>query len=283
MVNPIQNTPNTGVSQILPPVIPPTPMQPLKRPESSNFAVSRVFHTTLWLTIQPLVVFIKGILFLFSEKNPDMTELRQELEKIVLSETVHTTEDLEALIAAYRKDPRYSSKDLKIIFDMLSIPELRPHIREILAGANVCFDSSKPIENDVDLVTRWPMFKGMHKRKSSHNPKDGLSFGIDCGNIVDHIHVWVDQKGCLRFQCEKAGLHFSFSISSLLKGIVHLSDYLAYKSTGKQQGPLGKSHHIDTNPITCTYDTISFEHVSRERSRLFQLFEKAVVTKEKVE
>jgi hypothetical protein len=223
--------------------------------------------------VQPLVLVIKGILFLVLQENPHMQAFKKELESVVLSQATFSVEELEALLDRYTNHLLSCPKDIKILLDILSIPQLRPHFREILAGANVCFTSTLPILTETDLVTRWPMFKGMYQRPSSHPTKSGFSYGLDCGNVIDHIHVWVDLDHNLRFQLENTKLEFSLSIMNILKGVIHLSNYFAYKSSERQQGSFGESIHIDTMPITHNYDSLCFHFIACERERLYNLFE----------
>ena len=116
-------------------------------------------------------------------------------------------------------------------------------IKEILSGAhvNVTKDSAEIynfIKNEVP---------GAYPRNSSHDSQDN-QFGVRLGETLQTILTGTTKDGSTWFQFEGSPWD-PWNFNELWGNARHCVDFLKYKITGKNVGPLGLSEHNDANPL----------------------------------
>lgn len=127
-------------------------------------------------------------------------------------------------------DLNISDLEFYFILQELSKEPFRPHIKNILKGAN------------IELIDKgayyfiWKDSSFAYQRISSHDHKANEAYAIS------HLLFWRDKKGNTRFQVEKTPLKGFFY------SVFHAIDYLYYISTKKQQGIIGDSSYIENQP-----------------------------------
>lgn len=112
--------------------------------------------------------------------------------------------------------------------EFLALPELYPHLTEILRGANICL-----LNDSGFFCRRWSDHPEAYRRTSSHAYQDKECYAIG------HFLFWLDPQGHTRFQLEKSPFKGFFS------AIDHTIDYLRYKRDNEQQGVMGASPHTE--------------------------------------
>lgn len=193
-----------------------------------------LFWGGLWLTLQPLVWLVKAIQWILAqceEHHGEIERFRSELWNYVHAEETKTISELREIIGRVEFPPHH----LETLHALLSIKEFTPHIREILAGANLL------IENPEQIVN---IFRNTYPRGSSHAHLPDCSWGMS-DRIVKQILFWHDIDGKFRMQLENS----AFGVS-VLENLLHVDDWLKCLATGKQIGPFGHSHHLDHRPIS---------------------------------
>lgn len=115
----------------------------------------------------------------------------------------------------------------------LDLPELHPHLVQILQGANV------RLENEEGVFCRiWSQHPEAHVRISSHQYQ-----GNQCYQL-GYFLFWLDLEGNTRFQFE------NHPLKTPRDWIFHWIDLLRYKRDNQQQGVVGTSHHTEHYCLT---------------------------------
>lgn len=118
----------------------------------------------------------------------------------------------------------------------------RTVMSEVLQGAHLVLPLDQGPSGDYyDFLRRLP---GAHERISSHQ-SDRTQYGIPEGSVVSTLligsvqgRVWLQLEGSVWDP-------FHVPLSS----VCHVIDYIQYKLTGRNVGPLGSSSHTDKNPL----------------------------------
>jgi len=119
----------------------------------------------------------------------------------------------------------------------------RDIMREILRGAHLVLlkdqvDSSHGPISAYEMLENWP---GAYKRASSHR-SDAQQYGIPQGQVL-HTILLGKIGGKTWFQFEGNGVNGVWTF------ILHMCDYVEYKLTGRNIGPLGTSKYTDRTPL----------------------------------
>jgi len=119
----------------------------------------------------------------------------------------------------------------------------RDIMREILSGAHLVLlkdqvDSSHGPISAYAMLENWP---GAYKRASSHR-SDAQQYGIPQGQVL-HTILLGKIGGKTWFQFEGNGVNGVWTF------ILHMCDYVEYKLTGRNIGPLGTSKYTDRTPL----------------------------------
>lgn len=240
--------------------------------DSGPVEIQRVFAGVIWTAMRPIALLIESVFWLYDHlfENPDLIAFKNDLWQFVNSPEARSSGELEMLVARYKDRPNFPMQEVAVILDFLAVEEMRPYIRDILAGANVCLELQNPANSETDVLKRCNLFKGMQSRPSSHDSKSGCTWGLDVGSILQHIHVWIDREGHIRFQLERSSMRFTFSFITPFKAFLHISDYFKYRMQRRQIGPLGESPSIDQKPVRLMFDRFNFDKLARECNRLRQ-------------
>eukprot|EP00933_Yihiella_yeosuensis_P059492 TRINITY_DN6081_c1_g5_i1.p1 TRINITY_DN6081_c1_g5~~TRINITY_DN6081_c1_g5_i1.p1 ORF type:complete len:316 (+),score=17.57 TRINITY_DN6081_c1_g5_i1:85-948(+) len=112
---------------------------------------------------------------------------------------------------------------------------------EILSGAH----AKVVVDNRKDVYKFLHNLPGAKKRISSHK-SDSVQFGLPEGRILGSLLVggW---KNSTWLQLEA---HPWGAIWDPVNNLGHICDYIQYKLTGRNIGPLGTSSHTDQNPLS---------------------------------
>ena len=104
----------------------------------------------------------------------------------------------------------------------------------------------------------WRGLPGARVRGNSHR-YHGDAFSIQGGMFREFLCATVQESGrnYTWFQAERAG------VRNLKQFVEHAVHWVWHKTSGRNVGPDGTSHHVDTNPIR-----ISAERVSAHRNEL---------------
>lgn len=125
--------------------------------------------------------------------------------------------------------------------EFLALPELYPHLTEILRGANICL-----VNDGGFFCRRWSDHPNAYRRSSSHAYQDKECYAIG------HFLFWLDPAGQTRFQLEKSPFKGIFNV------IDHSIDYLRYKRDNEQQGVMGASPHTEEYFLPVQVDPSEF-------------------------
>ena len=262
--------------------------------KSDNLKLINNVKSSSKLTIGLLALF-GGIGYRVSSKiniSDEETAKRmfEDMEKYIMRETFRyktiSPEDAVEMIDELKKE--YKSNSKKFIKDILkstsntlkkfkkvetplidllldNIPE--EHIGEMVRGAHFI------IEDGGKFYDKFQNYEHTFQRISSHHPKvkDVLhKAGTDIiGTIPYHVLTGLDENGNTWVQMEASpftkGLTFTEVLINILKedtannlyySLDHTFDFISYKFSGKNIGPLGASKHPERNPI---YLNPSFE------------------------
>ena len=112
--------------------------------------------------------------------------------------------------------------------EFLDIPELHPHLTELLQGANICM-----VDDRGFFCRRWSEHPDCYRRISSHKYQENECYAIG------HFLFWLDLEGNTRFQFENSPWKGFFS------AINHAIDYLRYVRDNEQQGVTGSSVYTE--------------------------------------
>lgn len=129
-------------------------------------------------------------------------------------------------------------------FMYVQVAQRQPEImREILSGAHLVLlkDQVESMTGPISayqMLEHWP---GAYKRMSSHR-SDAQQYGIPQGEVL-HTILLGKIGGKTWFQFEGNG------VNGVLTFILHMCDYVEYKLTGRNIGPLGTSKHTDRSPL----------------------------------
>ena len=129
---------------------------------------------------------------------------------------------------------------------------------EILRGAHIVVDGDKGA-----FYSWFTQMQDSYMRTSSHTSVVP-QFGIDEGSVLRTVLTGRNVDGHTWLQFEGAGWD---PFRRPLESFVHACNYLQYKVTGRQVGPLGVSEYTDAKPIR-----LSFDGCLDERALLFSQF-----------
>lgn len=138
---------------------------------------------------------------------------------------------------------QHKENSLPIAFlfgELLHMPELFPHLLDMLKGANICL-------NDYGFFCRrWNEHPSCYKRLSSHNYQ-----GDEC-YAIEHLLFWQDPEGHTRLQFENSQWRGIFD------SIHHIIDFLRYRRDNEQQGVTGASPHTEDYCLNVEIDLERF-------------------------
>ena len=112
--------------------------------------------------------------------------------------------------------------------EFLDLPELYPHLSEILQGANICLEGDGGF-----FFRRWSEHPDCYTRISSHHHQKNKCFALD------HCLFWEGLDGNTHFQFESSPFRGFFG------WIYHTMDFLRFIRDKEQQGPSGTSPHTE--------------------------------------
>lgn len=122
-------------------------------------------------------------------------------------------------------------------FMYVQVAQRQPEImREILSGAHLVLlkDQVESMTGPISVYQMLEHWPGAYKRMSSHR-SDAQQYGIPQGEVL-HTILLGKIGGKTWFQFEGNG------VNGVLTFILHMCDYVEYKLTGRNIGPLGTSH-----------------------------------------
>lgn len=120
----------------------------------------------------------------------------------------------------------------------------REIMRQILSGAHILLQRdvlSTPGGENFTAYQLLQSFPGAYKRQSSHR-SDAQQYGLPQGEVL-HTLLLGDIDGHTWFQFEGNGVH------SVISFLLHMGNYVEYKLTGRNIGPLGTSKFTDRAPL----------------------------------
>jgi len=216
--------------------------------------ISWHFYNFLILLLLPINACIKllhKVNNLFIPKNPSVEKIRNQLKEFIRNSDEHYYERLSNENAMNEILEHLPKESQELFLDFISIEEFRPHLREILCGANV-----KLVNQGDYFFEKWKNNSNSYSRVSSHQYQPGTCFGIK-GKIIREITFWKDLDGCLRFQFESRPAKLQ-GLQSVIEMFLHLGDYLYYKRDNRQQSQFGTSKYTENNCLEIELDMDRF-------------------------
>ena len=198
----------------------------------------------------------------------DAVEILDDLKKEYKSNSKKFIKDvLESTSDILKKFKKVETPLIDLLLD--NIPE--EHIGEMIRGAHFI------LEDGGKFYDKFQDYEKTFQRISSHHPKvkDVLhKAGTDIvGTIPYHVLTGLDGNGNTWVQMEASpftkGLTFTEVLINILKedtinnlyySLDHTFDFISYKLSGKNIGPLGASKHPEKNPIFVSPDMPTFKN-----------------------
>ncbi len=126
-----------------------------------------------------------------------------------------------------------------LMIQFLALPEIHPHLGEILRGANV------RLQGDQGRYFRtWSAHESARPRTSSH-----LHLPNECYEI-GHLLFYLDLEGHTRMQFENSPLN------SCRNWVYHTLDYLYHLRDGEQIGVAGTSPHVESRYLDVSINSL---------------------------
>lgn len=130
-----------------------------------------------------------------------------------------------------------------LLAELLALPELHGHLQDIMQGAHIC------LEDNGALFQIWSAHPNVYKRPSSHEGLE-LALGHCLFGRIQRTAQNGEEQWHTCFQFENFPLW-----GSITNVFGHCLDYLRYKFSGLQQGPVpGGSPNIDRCALVFAID-----------------------------
>ena len=188
------------------------------------------------ITITARIAVLASNLF-FENKN--LKETRRDILKILQKPNFSKNpDDLQKIRSLTQKI--FNSSEQKILLDL--IPCLDSYlIQDILNGANI------RLCDEGFFYEKWKNLPHAETRSSSHEHKKKEARALE-NPLYKQFLFWKNEKtGSTHFQLERRPL--SWKMKKWPELILHFDDYLTYRKTRKQIGPLGRSIYTEKSPI----------------------------------
>jgi hypothetical protein len=124
-----------------------------------------------------------------------------------------------------------------ILRELRALPELQPHLKEILDGANI-----RMIGDNGFFYHRWSHHREAYSRVSSHSYQKDQCYGLG------YICFWLDLEGNTRFQFENT------PFKGFINTVYHIIDMLRYWRDNEQQGVAGMSAYTESHCLNIPID-----------------------------
>lgn len=175
----------------------------------------------------------------FSERfdNSDLEKLKNRAKQFLPEEIVGIVEKMEAINhkSILKRMALTNDEEQTVLKDIVNRFEVnQEQLKEILQGAHV------QLEDGGVTFEQWKQMLKNKKRRISSHSADDIQFSMSGQFVKELLFSKIDNKTW--FQLENHPTSFGHVIR-------HGLDYIRYKISGQNQGPLGSSYFNDKNPL----------------------------------